>query len=66
MATKPRNAMSGPIVNPMTALRLTGSCAFGVVGGAAVVGGTAAGMATMSWARPSSNLACETEKLLCS
>ena len=48
------------MINPMISSRLTGSCDFGVVGG------TAVGIATMFGARPSSNLACETEKFWCS
>ena len=49
-----------PTLNPMIELRLRRLCDFGVGGG------SAEGMAIMFSARPSSNLACETEKLECS
>ena len=49
-----------PILNPMMELRLMWLCDFGVGGG------FAEGMATMFSERPSSNLACETEKFECS
>lgn len=54
-----RNAVT-PTLIPMIELRLTRLCDRGLAGG------SAEGMAIMFSGRPSSNLACETEKLECS
>lgn len=51
-----RNAVT-PMLIPMIELRLRRLCDFGVEGG------SAEGMAIMFSERPSSNLACDTEKL---